>query len=77
MTMEKKKEGRELTVLFTAVGVITVGCGILIAALVIPPPGVIDNSVLVAFGEISTFAGALFGVRLRRSAQKTETNGTE
>jgi len=26
------------------------------------PPGLIDHSVLVAFGEISTFAGALFGV---------------
>lgn len=26
------------------------------------PTGKIDNSVLVAFGEISTFAGALFGV---------------
>ena len=28
----------------------------------IDPQGLIDNSVLVAFGEISTFAGALFGV---------------
>ena len=28
----------------------------------INPQGLIDNSVLVAFGEISTFAGALFGV---------------
>lgn len=63
-----------MVMLFTAVGVITVGCGILIAALIIPPPGEIDNSVLVAFGEISTFAGALFGVRLRRPAEKTETN---
>lgn len=26
------------------------------------PVGVIDNSVLVAFGEASTFSGALFGV---------------
>jgi len=28
----------------------------------IPPQGEIDPSVLVAFGETSTFAGALFGV---------------
>ena len=28
----------------------------------IDPQGKVDNSVLVAFGEISTFAGALFGV---------------
>ena len=26
------------------------------------PTGQIDNSVLVAYGEVSTFAGALFGV---------------
>ena len=26
------------------------------------PTGKIDNSVLVGFGEVSTFAGALFGV---------------
>lgn len=28
----------------------------------VPPQGEIDSSVLVAFGEVSTFAGALFGV---------------
>ena len=27
-----------------------------------PPEGEIHNSVLIAFGEVSTFAGALFGV---------------
>ena len=27
-----------------------------------PPLGVIDSSVLVAYGEVCTFAGALFGV---------------
>jgi len=26
------------------------------------PQGEIDNSVLIVFGEVSTFAGALFGV---------------
>ena len=29
------------------------------------PTGQIDNSVLVAYGEVSTFAGALFGVDYR------------
>ena len=28
----------------------------------VPPPGEIHSSVLIAFGEISTFAGALVGV---------------
>lgn len=49
-------------VVYTAVGVMTLGCAILVAALIIPPPGEIHNSVLVAFGEISTFAGTLLGV---------------
>ncbi len=30
-----------------------------------PPKGEIHNSVLVAFGEVATFAGALFGVEYR------------
>ena len=36
---------------------ILVFCGFWVA-----PSGEIDNSVLVTFGEICTFAGALFGV---------------
>ena len=28
----------------------------------VPPVGIIDSSVLVAFGEMSTFAGALLGL---------------
>ena len=56
----------------TAMGAIVIGCGLLIAALVIPPPGQIDHSVLVAFGEISTFAGALFGVHIRNKDNKKE-----
>ncbi len=71
MTQERKetemREPREVcrTTLWTAVGVMLVGCGLLIAAIAIPPPGVIDHSILVAFGEISTFSGALLGVRLK------------
>ena len=42
--------------------VILVGCGLLIAGFTVPPLGVIDNSVLVAFGEICTFVGALVGI---------------
>lgn len=47
---------------WTAVGVISVGCVMLIIAMLLPPPGEIDHSVLVAFGEICTFAGTVFGV---------------
>lgn len=48
--------------LLSAVGLVIIGCVLLIYGFVVPPLGVIDNSVLVAFGEICTFAGALFGV---------------
>ncbi|WP_074434129.1 hypothetical protein [Bacteroides neonati] len=39
-----------------------VGVGLLIAGFCVPPAGIINSSVLVAFGELSTFSGALFGV---------------
>lgn len=41
---------------------IFVGCGLLIAGFIMHPPGEIHNSVLIAFGETLTFAGALFGI---------------
>lgn len=41
---------------------IIVGCGLLIAGFCVPPVGIIDNSVLIAFGEILTFVGAVFGI---------------
>lgn len=50
------------TIVRTAVSVMIFGCALILASLIIPPPGEIHNSVLVAFGEISTFAGALLGV---------------
>ena len=34
------------------------------AAFVTAPPGEIHSSVLIAYGEVMTFAGALFGPRL-------------
>lgn len=39
-----------------------VGCGLLIAGFIVPPLGRIDSSVLVAFGETSTFVGAVLGI---------------
>ena len=48
--------------LLSAVGLVIVGCALLIFGFSVPPLGIIDNSVLVAFGETCTFAGALFGV---------------
>lgn len=56
-------ESKKLNIqLLAAMMLVIVGCGLLIAGFVVAPLGVIDSSVLVAFGETSTFAGALFGV---------------
>lgn len=48
--------------LYCAVALMALGCVLLLAAFITPPSGVIDSSVLVAFGEILTFAGAVFGI---------------
>lgn len=48
--------------LVTALVLVVVGCGLLIAGFIVAPLGVIDGSVLTAFGESCTFAGALFGI---------------
>ena len=46
-----------MAILLTMSGIVLLFCGFWI-----DPQGKVDSSVLVAFGEISTFAGALFGV---------------
>lgn len=48
--------------LVTSAVLIIVGCGLLIAGFCVPPVGIIDNSILIAFGEILTFVGAIFGI---------------
>lgn len=48
--------------LWTAVGLVVVGLGLIVAAFCVPPTGEIHPSVLTAFGEILTFAGALMGI---------------
>ena len=48
--------------LFCAVVLIILGASLLIAGFIVPPTGIIDNSVLIAFGEILTFVGSLFGI---------------
>ena len=45
-----------------AVVLVLFGIGMIVASFIVPPLGVIDNSVLVAYGETLTFVGALIGV---------------
>ncbi len=58
--------------LCTAVFMTVVGAGLLIAGFCVHPPGEIHSSVLVAFGEVMTFAGSLMGIdyRYRRNAPR-------
>lgn len=46
-----------IAILLTVSGIV-----LLFSGFWVDPDGLIDSSVLVAFREISTFAGALFGV---------------
>ena len=48
--------------LYLAVALSIAGIGLLVAGFTVPPLGVIDSSVLVAYGEVMTFAGALLGL---------------
>lgn len=48
--------------LIIAAILVVIGCGLLIAGFMVPPLGVIDSSVLVAFGETSTFVAAILGI---------------
>ena len=41
----------------------------------VPPQGEIHSSVLVAFGEVLTFAGALFGVDYKYRDKVSDTRG--
>ena len=54
---------KRLTIqLVMAILLVMSGIVLLFSGFWVDPDGLIDSSVLVAFGEISTFAGALFGV---------------
>lgn len=57
MKTQKRTLQLILATFITVAGLALIGAGFFV-----PPVGVIDASVLTAFGEILTFAGALFGM---------------
>lgn len=69
--MEKNddRRGRARVQLVCAVALVALGAGLLIAGFVVSPLGEIHGSVLVSFGEILTFAGAVFGIDYRYKVQ--------
>lgn len=48
--------------LIAATAMCIFGCALLTVAFSLPPVGIIDSSVLIAFGEILTFTGSLIGI---------------
>ena len=60
--MEKFTQKVEWVKIWLAVGLMIFGCLMLIAGFIVDPLGLIDNSVLVAFGEVSAFSGAVLGI---------------
>lgn len=48
--------------LIISISLLIFGVIMLTTSFFVPPTGVIDASVLTAFGEILTFAGALIGI---------------
>ena len=53
---------------------VLVGVVLLFIGIFCPPIGVIDSSVLVAFGEALTFAGSIFGIDYSYRYKMTKLN---
>ena len=45
-----------------AIALVAFGVILIIVAFIVPPTGIIDPTVLTAFGEILTFSGSLIGI---------------
>lgn len=67
--MVQSVEGRKIIM---AAFLAIFGCGILVAGLALPPLGKIDNSVLVAAGEVFVFSGAIMGINLNYNLRLQE-----
>lgn len=57
-----KTEAQFRLQLISAALVLIVGCGLIVTGFIMPPIGIIDSSVLVAFGEALSFVGAILGI---------------
>lgn len=62
MAVQRKQQHKSRLQLICATFLVAVGCTLLICGFISPPKGEIHSSVLIAFGEILTFVGALFGI---------------
>ena len=69
----KTRKTRKALVQFAAAYVLTLlGIGLMAAGMLLPPLGYIDPTVLTAFGEIATFAGAMMGMDYHYRSRNSE-----
>ncbi len=57
-----QKSTKNTLQLLVAVILVAFGILLIIASFIVPPLGVLDSSVLVAYGETLTFAGSIIGI---------------
>lgn len=60
--------------LLCAIVLVVVGVALLFIGIFTPPAGQIHESLLVAFGEILTFAGSIFGIDYTYRYKMTKLN---
>ena len=80
MATKQDRQNRKLTIqLILAVSMAVFGCVMIVAAFLVPPTGEIHPSVLTAFGEILTFAGAVLGIdyNYKSKAPKDKSDNEE
>lgn len=68
------KEQKQDIQLYASLALCAIGCGLLIAAFIVYPLGVIHQSILVAFGEILTFVGSVWGINYYHTVKYNNKN---
>lgn len=58
--------------IFLAISMALFGVILILTAFFVPPMGIIDASVLTAFGEMLTFAGTVLGIDYKYSNKNNE-----
>lgn len=70
--MEAFNKKVEMIKICLAVAMCVFGCLMLVAGFIVAPLGMIDQSVLIGFGEILTFSGAILGINYLYSSKHKE-----
>lgn len=62
--MEVLQKRVESIKIYLSVALMVFGCVMVMCGFWVSPMGIIDNSVLIIFGEISAFVGSVFGINM-------------